>query len=622
MFDKLFQELIEKLASYGLPAILILLLVLIVQNPDRAEKLKLLIVTPFFKLLKWFGRSYVKSSLTTKLNKFFEKNLSDISNCGKQSVIKFTIDLSTDRNDVIKKNGKLIIRFKETDDQSQNLLLAAKIALPTIICPHIRPNIDSYVTRAIDLAFLKKLADNIDNHAKLVFTKHFLSPEIAEDQRINDLLRDLISIDRKGFFVSIFINELNYVGEGIYADSDKLNRTDEVIKFLDFLLAIANREVNEINELQYSSSIFGVGVILLARSGYASAQGVNPYLKRLRKNFYIGCNSVYIVAFPKSWDFFARLINSINKDNRFDDPNVYRLSENRVLSYESLKIAIVRFNRLFFDTSLESHLSESGINVGCKITGKVIDVSVDVAVISFNTLTGHVKRSEVDWNTCLDCRMFFSVGSDYDFLIKDIDMSTGNIELTRRFNEDDPWIKSQIPIEGEIISVVPTAFGGLYLICMYGADIEVKLPLDELSWVNDIDSYPENLIGKFIDVKVIYIDEKNRTIRVSKRQVIDNPWPQFKNLYSVGISRTGQVVKIEDQIVTVEIDPGIFGRITSNSFRMAGYEYENHKENLVIGQKLDVVVKKVWAEKKKISLELKRNYDILYPSRKGNKPVN
>jgi predicted RNA-binding protein with RPS1 domain len=617
MFDKLFEGIIEKLQNYGVHSILLLILILIVQHPERAEKLKLIIVTPFFKLFKWFGRAYVKHSLSTRLNNFFEKSVSDISNCGKKREIRFSVDLIKDKNDIIKKNGQLIIRFTENDDQSQNLLTAAKIALPEVVCPYMRPNIDKHVNSAIDLTFLKKLADNIDNHAKLVFRRHFLEPTIAEDPKVHEIFKELVLLDRKGVFVSIFINELNYVGEGIYGDADSLNRTDEVIRFLKFLLDIANRDKGDINELNYQSTVFAIGVILLARTDYAHTQGIAPYIKRLQKKFSEGCKSVYIVAFPKSWDFFSRLNNAINVDNRFEKPNIYKLTEkNRTLEHDALKISLIRNNKLFIDSSFESNISQSKIEIGTTVIGNIIDISVDAAIVEFRSLTGIIKRSEVSWNSCIDCRNIFNLNSEYEFLIKEIDTSTGTIELTRKFADIDPWKLAEIPVEGEVISVIPMERIGMFIICMFGDKLEVRLPIDEISWTDMSDDEINLEIGEFIDVKVTFIDNNARIIRVSKRATIENPWSILKRRFPEGTSRIGVVKKIEQNIVVVEIESGIFGRLSDSSFRMAGYEYQNFQENLILGQKLEVVVTKVWEGKQKISLELKRNYDRIYPQRK------
>jgi len=49
------------------------------------------------------------------------------------------------------------------------------------------------------------------------------------------------------------------------------------------------------------------------------------------------------------------------------------------------------------------------------------------------------------------------------------------------------------------------------------------------------------------------------------------------------------------------------GIIPSHSLKRAGHEYANFTDNMVIGQGIDVVVKKVFVGKKKITLDLKRN---------------
>ena len=62
-----------------------------------------------------------------------------------------------------------------------------------------------------------------------------------------------------------------------------------------------------------------------------------------------------------------------------------------------------------------------------------------------------------------------------------------------------------------------------------------------------------------------------------------------------------------ENFVRVKIDGGYIGIIPRESLEKAGFEYANYKENIVVGQGIEVVVTKVFLSKKKIRLDLKRN---------------
>lgn len=607
MIETLTSQIIEQLSLWGIPAVLILVIILLVQDPDRAEKLARLITKPFFYLFKWFSKFYVSREISINVTEFINKDLLSLLDNTTAKKVKVRLNFVSTKEEINLRKNTVIVRLKENNDQTQNILTAANLAIPSVICPFIRTNIDDNLNKAINLTALKKLADKLGNHARFVYKTKFLDPELLEDPTINDLIQQLIRIDKKGFFISIFANELNYLGEGTYANSDRSNRTAEVIKFLKFLLDIAERDIGSINELMFQSDSFGLGIILLAKVERANIEGLTPYLKRLRRNFYSGCDSVYIVAFAPAWNFLTDFLVSARKDRSYNIVNTYTLQENKSMNYGQTKVALIRVNKIFSDQNLENHLSELEIEAGSIIKGTVADVSIENAVVTFSGLNGYIKKAECSWYSISACYDELQVNSVYDFRVKNINFSMGNIELTRRFDDEDPWRKAYIPKEGETIEITPQKESDFHIICISNDGIETKLPKNEIVWGETLDSDLMEIIGKKVNALVLMVQEENRLIRVSLRELTPNPWEEIKSKFPVGTSMLGTVVSINPQFVNVEISEGIVGRVPKESFHAAGNEYHDFQNNLLVGQKLEVLVQKVWTGKEKMSLELKRN---------------
>ena len=70
------DELVKNILQYGLvPTFLLIALVLIIQEPDRAIKLKALITQPFFKLFRWFSKEHISSKVSSQANEFLNSNI-------------------------------------------------------------------------------------------------------------------------------------------------------------------------------------------------------------------------------------------------------------------------------------------------------------------------------------------------------------------------------------------------------------------------------------------------------------------------------------------------------------------------------------------------------------------
>jgi hypothetical protein len=596
------DKLIELMLNYGLiQALLLIVIILIVQDPNRAFKLRSLIISPFYKLFKWFKRTYVANEVANNVNTFFSRELS-----GEDVSVK--INWVRSEADPIFKKGKLIVLMKKEEDQARNILTATKYALPKVVCPIFRHHVKSSYTSAIDLAILQKLANKLGNHGKYVFKKYFLNPEIESDQEIVETLQKLIKIDKTGLFTTIFLNELDYVGEGLFADLSSVDRTSELLKFLNFLCTIADREIGEEIELISFSDVFKVSVILLAKSQVASKRGLIPYLRRLNKNLEKGADSTYIIAFPQAFEFLNKFVNVIDGNQRVSIEKSFKTKEIYHPDYgTSINICCLRRNKMFTNDSFAKKIQASDIRAGKVVTGTVIDCSTDEALISFLGVDGTINKNDCSWLSHLNCNDILETGVSYDFMVKSIDNANGNISLSLRFPENDPWKENPVPKLNDEIEIEIVSFDHVYFKCIYLNALEVVIPVNEISWNILTPNEKVEFINKKILVKVIKVHLDLRTIECSHRQLVKDPWPSINRTLKIGTEFNGRVHEVNEHFVRVKIDNGLIGKIPKESLIKAGHEYANYQENLIEGQGIDVVVTKVFLNKRWIRLDLKRN---------------
>src|SRR5690606_2496537 len=125
----------------------------IIQEPDRAEKLKALITQPFYRFFRWFSKEHISSRVASQANEFLSSSVfSQLTHSENYNIkVKWVKEAS---DPIFKENGSLILRMKEEDDQTQNILSAVHTALPHVLCPLIRKNINKTCEKSIDLAIL------------------------------------------------------------------------------------------------------------------------------------------------------------------------------------------------------------------------------------------------------------------------------------------------------------------------------------------------------------------------------------------------------------------------------------------------------------------------------------
>ncbi|QJP35444.1 S1 RNA-binding domain-containing protein [Nonlabens sp. Ci31] len=605
------NEFIKLFGVYGLPTVcLIVFLFLIVQDPTRGEKLQALVTKPFYRMCRWFSKTHISSEVSSSLNMFYNNKIFNLLVDKNKPQIK--IKWVTESEDpAFTKEGNIILRLKEEKDQTRNILNAAKFSLPLIICPLVRSNIHHSYSTALDLTLMKKLSNNMGRHGKAIFKQYFLDPETSQDKTLGVLIQRLVELDNHGFFIPVVLNELEIIGEGLYADSNPNDYTSEAIKFLEYLLEIVNRKIGDEIELNYTEKPFSVGTMLLAKSHRADTQGLRPYLKRLQIKIDKGIQSIYIISFPNSYVFFDKLIKTLRSHESLNIEkliNTVDYTINETNKKTNFKIAIISSNNIFSNDSFKERIITNNIEEGKRYEGTVEDVSEKEALINLHGLRAYIKYRNCSWNYPTSCKDFLELNKEYEFEVETIEWETGTIFLSRKFLELDPWALKTPPSNGDEIKIKVYSKLNNRLLCFYDEKLPVLLPITELSWQpNNIDSEVIDLIGTELIVEVIQVDTDKKEIIVSKRELVTDPWPDIHTAYPIGKEIHGKVCEIQEHYVKVKIDESIIAILPKESLQKAGYEYSDFQNNLVVDQGLDLFVSKVFIAKKKMRVDLRRN---------------
>jgi len=603
------DKIVEQFLKYGLiPTCLLIIIFLIVQDPERAVKLKSIVTRPFFRFFKWFSKSHIESKVASNANEFLNSEI--FSQLTQADRYKLKVRWVEKPNDpILSEKGTLILRLKEDDDQTKNILSAVHTALPHVLCPLIRKNINSTCNNSIDLVVLKKLSEKLGNHGRVSFKKYFLDPQTEIDTRINELISKLQTLDTNGFLMPIFLNELDNLSQTLFANNDNTDYSEQVLLFLEYLLTIVNREVGEEIQLEYLISPFKVSTILLARAHRADTQGLKPYLRRLKINLDKGSESIYIISFPQAFTFFDRLLKAIDShDHVFIKKVVTTSFQNQSFKNKNnLKIAVISRNDVFADALFEEKLNEYGLSEGSKISGIVEDISQNESLVTIYGMTGYVSKNDCSWIRINSCQDALEKGKEYDFFIKKIDKTSNLIYLSLKHQELNPWNRIELPKVNDIIELYANSRDAFRLNCIYKNELEIYIPTEETSWFFLTENQLADLLGKHFQAKVLLVDTENQIIHCSIKQIEDNPWPIIHESLKVGTEFNGRISDITPNYVQVKLPNNYVGVLPKESLEKGGHEYKNFQDNMILGQGIDVYVSKVFINRQRIRLDLTRN---------------
>jgi small subunit ribosomal protein S1 len=201
------------------------------------------------------------------------------------------------------------------------------------------------------------------------------------------------------------------------------------------------------------------------------------------------------------------------------------------------------------------------LNVGDTIEGRVVNVEDYGAFLELTPgVEGLVHVSEISWsNQPVNSREFFKVGETHSAKIMTIDNDERKMSLSIKHLQEDPW--------GSIADKFAkgTKHTGLVKnITAYGVFVELAegiggmVHISDLSWTKRY-GHPSEFTsaGKDIEVVILEIDNEARKITLGHKQIEEDPWDTFENVFPVGSIHEATVIKRDEKGAEVALPYGL-----------------------------------------------------------------
>jgi small subunit ribosomal protein S1 len=170
-------------------------------------------------------------------------------------------------------------------------------------------------------------------------------------------------------------------------------------------------------------------------------------------------------------------------------------------------------------------------------------------------------------------------------------------EREKRVKETFEKIQSGDTYRGTVKSVIDVgAFVNI-------GDIDVFVPLSELSWKRV--TKPQDIVnvGQMVEVLIIKVDKDNLKATGSIKRLNKEPWEEFVEKYREGDIVDVQIVRFAEFGAFAEIIDGVDGLIHISN--MSNYKVNRPQERVKLGQKVRAKIIKIDNEGRKVGLSLK-----------------
>lgn len=218
---------------------------------------------------------------------------------------------------------------------------------------------------------------------------------------------------------------------------------------------------------------------------------------------------------------------------------------------------------------LTSHPWDSvdpNMNIGDKVKGKVVVMADYGAFVEIAPgVEGLIHVSEMSWSQHLrSAQEFLKVSDEIEAVILTLDRNERKMSLGIKQLKSDPWqnIDEKYAVGAKHTAKVRN-FTNFGVFVEIEEGVDGLIHISDLSWTKKIKHPAEfTAIDAEIEVVVLEIDKENRRLSLGHKQLEENPWDVFENLFILDSVHEGTVVEVFDKGAVIALPYGVEGFVT------------------------------------------------------------
>ncbi len=295
------------------------------------------------------------------------------------------------------------------------------------------------------------------------------------------------------------------------------------------------------------------------------------------------------------------------------------VKETTNLQVEEVPSEAMTTEEMDFSAALEASLSS--MSTDQKVKGVVMGITpTEIQVDIGRKHAGYIPMDEYSADPTSNAAAELKVGDELDLIIMKTNDAEGTVMLSkRRFDAQKAWVDIiEAEEDGRILegTVAEVIKGGVLVV---SNNVRVFIPASLATERRDEEL--ESLLKKTVKFRIIEVNKQRRravgsiraVLREAKKEASEAFWAQAE----VGQTYHGVVKSLTNYGAFVDIG-GIDGMVHISE--MSWKRIKNPAEVMEVGQEVDVFIKALDAENKKISLGYRRDEDNPWEILKKNYP--
>ncbi|MCQ2224437.1 MAG: 30S ribosomal protein S1 [Paludibacteraceae bacterium] len=209
---------------------------------------------------------------------------------------------------------------------------------------------------------------------------------------------------------------------------------------------------------------------------------------------------------------------------------------------------------------------DANLKVGDKVKGKVVVMADYGAFVEIAPgVEGLIHVSEMSWSQHLrSAQDFMKVGDEVEAVVLTLDREERKMSLGIKQLKADPWdtIDTDYAVGSKHTAKVRN-FTNFGVFVEIAEGVDGLIHISDLSWTKKI-KHPSEFTqtGADIEVQVLEIDKENRRLSLGHKQLEENPWDVFENVFTVDSIHEGTIIEMMDKGAVIALPFGVEGFAT------------------------------------------------------------
>lgn len=247
------------------------------------------------------------------------------------------------------------------------------------------------------------------------------------------------------------------------------------------------------------------------------------------------------------------------------------------------------------------------LKVGDHIKGKVVVMADYGAFVEIQPgVEGLIHVSEMSWSQHLrSAQEFMKVGDEVEAVILTLDREERKMSLGIKQLKEDPWetIEIKYPVGSKHTAKVRN-FTNFGIFVELEEGVDGLIHISDLSWTKKVKHPSEfTTVGADIDVIVLDIDKENRRLSLGHKQLEENPWNKYEEIYTPGSVHKGKITEMMDKGAVIALEEGGEGFATPKHLQKEDGSQAKQ------GEELDFKVIEFVKDSKRIILSHSRTFE-------------